>query len=161
MSKADLNQFYEEYSARVSTPTFLKRALFIGDIPPALQYTIPFILHRNSGYRDIYEAFRLEPSGSLRRFYRDLGHYPQNDLVIVGKIETNEEKNLCDECGKETRLAKMTAQSLMPDYGKLAAEISEEASRSNLTQQQVSNVSQSISRSLRVIERWSKKASIY
>ena len=161
MSKTDLNQFYEEYSTRVSRPTFLKRTLFIGDIPPALQYTIPFILHRNSGYRHIYEAFRLEPSSSLRRFYRDLGYYPQNDVVIVGKIGTKEEKNLYDECGRETQLTQMTAQSVMPDYGNLAAEIEQEASRSNLTQQQVSNVSQSISRSLQVIERWSRKASIY
>ena len=161
MSRTDLNQFYEEYSIRVSRPTFLKRALFIGDIPPALQYTIPFILHRNSSYRHIYEAFRLEPSGSLRRFYRDLGYYPQNDLVIVGKIQSEEYKSLRDECAREKQLAQATAQSFMPDYSKLAAEIGQEASRSNLTQQQVSTISQSISRSVQVIERWSRKTSIY
>jgi hypothetical protein len=109
----------------------------------------------------IYEAFRLEPSSSLKRFYRDLGYYPQNDVVIRGKIESGEDKNLCDECRRETQLAQTTAQSLIPDYRKLAAEIEGEASRSNLTKQQVSNISQSISRSVKVIETWSQKASIY
>lgn len=156
MGMAELNQFYDEYSTRVSTPTFLKRTLFVGDIPPALQYTIPFILHRKSGYRYIYEPFRLEPRNSLRNFYRTFGRYPQNDIVIVGKIRYEAERNLLDECGHEAQLTQMTAQSLVSDYKGLAADIEQEALGSNLTAQQVSSIRQSISRSIRLIESWNR-----
>jgi hypothetical protein len=156
MDKADLNQFYDEYSTRVSTPTFLKRVLFLGDIPPSLQYTIPFIMHRNSGYRYIYEPFRLEPSRSLHTFHRAFGHYPQNDVVIVGKIRSEQEKNLQDECNRESQLTQMIAQKLVSDYKKLASEIEQEASRSNLTHQQISAVAKSISSSLQLIENWTR-----
>jgi hypothetical protein len=156
MDRADLNQFYAEYSTRVSTPTFLKRALFLGDIPPSLQYTIPFIMHRNSGYRYIYEPFRLEPGRSLHTFYRAFGYYPQNDVVIVGKMRGEPEKNLHDECDRESQLTQMTAVNLVSDYKKLASEIEQEASKSNLTYQQVSAVAKSISNSVQLIENWSR-----
>jgi hypothetical protein len=154
MGKPELNEFYDEYATRVSTPTFLKRVLFIGSIPWVLQYAIPFILHHKSGYNDIYEPFRLEPGKSLRSFYRTFGRYPQNDILIEGKLQFGRDQQLHDECEQEAALERRSAQQFVSDYRELASGIEQEASQSNLTFQQVSGVRQAIIRSVQQVERW-------
>jgi hypothetical protein len=156
MSMEELNHFYEEFSYRVSTPTFLKRVLFLGHIPWALQYAIPFLLHRGSRYVDIFEPFRLEPGRSLKSFYRAFGYYPQNDILIEGKLQTDHDRELHNECELEQRLERKMARDFVSNYQGFASEIEQEASRSNLTAQQVSAVSHAISRSVQVVERWAK-----
>lgn len=153
MSRIELNEFYEEYHTRVSTPTFLKRVLFIGNIPWALQYAIPFVLHHKSGYNDIYEPFRLEPGNSLRSFYRTFGYYPQNDILIEGKLQSKDQQ-LYDECIRELALRRMSAKNLVSDYKDLASGIEQEASRSNLSANQLYAVGSAISRSVRQVEAW-------
>jgi len=156
MSKDDLNSFYDEYSRRVSRPTFLKRVLFVGDIPGTFQYTIPYILHRQSGYREIYEPFRLEPGRELRTFFRTFGYYPQNDLIMVGRTQSSDDRRIISECDRDSQLKTTDARSLVSEYRELASEIEREASGSNLTYQQFTGVSQALKRYVTVIENWAK-----
>lgn len=156
MGRSELNEFYEEYARRVSTPTFLKRVLFIGSIPWVLQYAIPFILHHKSGYNEIYEPFRLEPGRTLQSFYRTFGRYPQNDILIEGKLQTQRDQELHDECETESELRRKNAQDFVSDYRDLASRIEQEASCSNLTKQQVTDVSQAILRSIQQVRSWAR-----
>ncbi len=156
MGRTELNEFYYEYSNRVSTPTFLKRILFVGDIPASLQYSIPFILHRNSGHANIYEPFRLSPSGSLKSFYRKFGRYPQNDTVVFGKPRFPREQQIMKECEQQTGLQCEDAKDFALGYNELASAINQEASQSNLSVQQVQAVNQAISRLVKRVEAWSK-----
>jgi hypothetical protein len=157
MGKEELNHFYGEYSTRVSRPTFLKRVLFVGDIPGAFQYSIPFILHRQSGYREIYEPFRLEPRRELRSFFRTFGYYPQNDLIMVGRIQSPEDRRIIRECEQDSQLKRTDATGLVGEYSKLASEIERDASGSNLTSQQFTGVSHVLNKYVRVIENWAKR----
>jgi len=154
MDKPELNEFYADYSTRVSTPTFLKRVLFSGSIPWVLQYAIPFILHHKGGYNDIYEPFRLEPGKSLHSFYRTFGYYPQNDILVEGKLQSGRDQELRDECGRENKLKKVSATQFVSDFKQLTSAIEQEASSSNLTHPQVSAVTQAILRSVQLLERW-------
>jgi len=148
MSFPDLRGFYSEFSERVGTPTFQKRVLFAGYLPRDFQYTLPYILHVKDSYLNVYEPFRLnwEPQGTLKSFYRTFGRYPENDLVILGPAQSDEDKQIIQEC-KDYGLKCHDCGEFVKDYLGLLDDIEVESTVSNLNREQVSRIKSVIEKS--------------
>jgi hypothetical protein len=146
MSSDQLNEFYNLFSQTTNIPTFQKRVLFVGLLHRDFQYLIPFILHINSGYEHVYEPFRLnwKKEGTLKTFYRTFGYYPQNDIVIVGSIRTEKDKEILNEC-KEQDLDCRNAKEMLKLYRDLLDDIEDESNASNLNLLQRQKISHAIS----------------
>jgi len=153
MSFSDLRGFYSEFSERVGIPTFQKRVLFAGYLPRDFQYTIPYILHVNDSYQNVYEPFRLnwEPNGTLKSFYRTFGRYPEKDIVIFGPAQTEEDKQIMQEC-RDQGLECHDCKEFIENYMKLIDEIENESTVSNLNQDQLSKIKNAIERSKEIVK---------
>lgn len=153
MSDPELEHFYNEYSERVSIPTFQKRVLFLGTIERDLQYAIPYILRTLSGFRTVYEPLRIHRTegGTMRSFYRSFGRYPQNDLLVFGKTASRDDE-VIQECRNDNVECRPVA-AFASEYEKLMARVSEQAERSNLSQVQLTKIQSAIERSRSTVER--------
>lgn len=145
MNFNQLNEFYNLFSQTANIPTFQKRVLFVGLLHRDFQYLIPFLLHVNSRYEHIYEPFRLtwKEEGTLKAFYRTFGYYPQNDIVIVGSLRTEDDKEILKEC-KELKLDCRDAKELLGLYRNLLDHVEEESNASNLNMLQRQKISDTI-----------------
>lgn len=146
MDSAKLNDFYNLFSQTTDVPTFHKRVLFVGSIYRDFQYLIPFILHLGSNYQFVYEPFRLawKMGGTLKAFYRTFGRYPENDIVIIGPCNRQEDKDIAKECA-DLDLDCQNATDLLGVHSDLLDKIEEQSEASNLSIAQRQRISQSIS----------------
>lgn len=146
MNLQQLNEFYDLFSQKTSIPTFQKRVLFVGSLHRDFQYLIPYVLHVNDDFEHVYEPFRLtwKEDGTLKAFYRTFGRYPQNDVVIIGGIRSEEDKKIIEEC-KHTGLDCRPAQEFLGLYRDLLDEIKEESETSNLSLVQREKIANTIS----------------
>ena len=153
MRMQDLNAFHDEYAQRASTPKFLKRALFVGGINPDLQYTVPYLLYSEANLKAVYEPFRLQwkSGGTLRSFYRSFGKYPSNDLVVIGKTNRLEDKEIVAEC-EGIGLECKQAGEFFDDYAGLCDDIVAEAKASNLSRDQILKVQSAVERSIHYVK---------
>lgn len=146
MDFIQLNDFYNLFSQTTSVPTFQKRVLFVGSLHRDFQYLIPYVLHVDNSFEQVYEPFRLtwKEEGTLKTFYRTFGRYPQNDIVVVGGLRSDEEKQIVQEC-RETGLDCRPAQELLGLYRDMLDEIKEESEVSNLNLVQRQKIDHAIS----------------
>lgn len=146
MDFIQLNDFYNLFSQTTSVPTFQKRVLFVGSLHRDFQYLIPYVLHVDNSFEQVYEPFRLtwKEEGTLKTFYRTFGRYPQNDVVVVGGLRSDEEKQIVQEC-RETGLDCRPAQELLELYRDMLDEIKEESEVSNLNLVQRQKIDHAIS----------------
>lgn len=146
MDPAQLNDFYNLFSQTTSVPTFQKRVLFIGSLYRDLQYLIPYMLHVDNNFEQVYEPFRLtwKADGTLKTFYRTFGRYPQNDIVVVGGLRSEEDRQIMKECF-ENNLDCRQAKDLLGVYRSLLDGIQEESEASNLNLVQRQKISHAIS----------------
>ena len=146
MDLQQLNEFYNLFSQKTSVPTFQKRVLFIGALHRDFQYLIPYVLHVNGDFEHVYEPFRLtwKEGRTLREFYRTFGRYPQNDIVIIGGIRSEKDKEIVKEC-KDTALDCRPAQEFLGLYRDLLDKIQEESEISNLSLAQRQKMAHTIS----------------
>lgn len=127
-----LEEYCKEYEENCSRPRFFSRILFIGEIETNLQYSIPFIQYKNTNHR-VYEPFRIDykEKGSFRSFYKRFRGYSGKDLVVCGKIETSEQKEMFEECQKYG-LRMVDAGSFLDPFEGLLNNIGKQATGTNL-----------------------------
>jgi hypothetical protein len=146
MNFKQLNEFYNLFSQKTSVPTFQKRVLFVGSLHRDFQYLIPYMLHVNDNFEHVYEPFRLtwKEGGTLKAFYRTFGRYPQNDIVVIGGIRSEEDKEIIKEC-MDIKLDCRPAQEFLGLYRDLLDEIQQESEISNLSFTQRQKIAHTIS----------------
>jgi len=146
MNPDELNRFYTTFAETTSVPTFHKRVFFVGRLYRDFQYLIPFIMHIGSDYEYVYEPFRLkwDEKGTLKSFYRAFGKYPENDIVIHGPLQTENDKQIFKEC-ESIDLECQNAQDLLGVYRDLLDKIEEQSEASNLDLFQRHRISKAIS----------------
>jgi hypothetical protein len=145
MNFEQLNDFYSLFSQTTNVPTFQKRILFVGYIPRDFQYLIPFILHIGSDLKQVFEPFRLrwKYQGTLKTFYRTFGYYPENDMVILGSLRSEHDKEIAKECYNR-ELDCQNAEDMIDVYKDLLDKIKEQSEASNLNIRQRQRVSRVI-----------------
>jgi hypothetical protein len=75
-------------------------------------------------------------------------------MVVMGKLRTSEEQRLVQECSQEKALDCRSAKDFVSSYKKLASEINDEASQSNLDTHRLQAISQAVSGLVKQIENW-------
>jgi hypothetical protein len=145
MNAIQLNDFYNLFSQTTSIPTFHKRVLFVGSLARDFQYLMPFVMHIGTDYKYVYEPFRLHwrENGTLKSFYRTFGKYPENDVVIMGALRSDHDREIAEECDS-LDLNCQDAKELLDVYDELLNKIEEQSQASNLNLEQRQKVSQSI-----------------
>ena len=82
--------------------------------------------------------------GTLKAFYRTFGHYPENDIVIIGPCKRQEDKEIAKECA-DLDLDCQNATDLLSVYSDLLDKIEEQSEASNLSITQRQRITQCIS----------------
>lgn len=127
-----LEEYCKSYEEQCSTPRFHSRILFIGKIEANLQYLIPFI-HYKANKHKVCEPLRVsyDEKGSFRSFYKWFRGRASNDLIVFGKIETEEEKQMFRE--SETYNLKMVdAGKFLNPFQRILNEIRVQTRGTNL-----------------------------
>jgi len=135
-----LEEYCKSYEKQCSHPRFYSRILFIGKIEASLQYLIPFIYYKTNKHK-VFEPLRVSfhENGSFKSFYKWFRGRSDNDLVVFGRIETEEEKEMFKE--SETYNLKMVdASKLFDPFQEILNKIRVQATGTNLDKLSVQKI---------------------
>lgn len=135
IEKEDLIDLLEKYRKDYGWKKSFQKIFFVGFIPMELQYTIPFILYRNSGI--FFEAFRVKYS--FKGFKKEFG-IRENDIIIQGEVQKQSGYEELLEEGKNIGLEISSASNYFDDFKEFLKEVSEEARLSTLETSQYEKI---------------------
>lgn len=148
-----LEAYCKEYEEKCLKPRFFSRILFMGEIEANLQYSIPFIQYKNTNHK-IFEPFRMEyhKEGSFRSFYKRFRGNSSNDIIVFGKVKTNEEKEMFEEC-QRYGLTMIDANSFLDPFEGLLNRVREQVKATNLDRLSFQKITTKLNKIMAIVKK--------